>query len=48
MSAIGPAVKEKFDSLPDELKQAVLQQDMKIDTLQDLIACMERIVTNAQ
>ncbi len=44
MSYIGPAVKNKFDSLSDDLKKEILKQDVKICSIQDLIKCLDSIV----
>jgi len=44
MSYIGPAVKNKFDSLSDDLKKEILKRDVKIYSIQDLIKCLDSIV----
>lgn len=44
MSYIGPAVKNKFDSLSDDLKKEILKRDVKINSIQDLIKCLDSIV----
>ncbi|MBW7573629.1 hypothetical protein [Caproiciproducens faecalis] len=45
MSYIGPAVKNKFDSLSRDLQEAIMKQDVKINSIQDLIQCLDSIVT---
>ena len=44
MAEIDPAVRGRFDSLSEDLKQEILKRDVKIHTLQDLISCLETIV----
>nr|WP_312693073.1 molecular chaperone GroEL [Caproiciproducens sp.] len=44
MSYIGPAIKNKFDSLSDDLKKEILKRDVKIYSIQDLIKCLDSIV----
>lgn len=48
MSYVAPAIKEKFESLPIELKNAILKRDVTLNTLQDLINVLERIVKEAE
>lgn len=44
MSTVAPSVREKFDSMPPELQQAVLELDTNIETVCDLMSCLERII----
>ena len=44
MSAVSPAIRDKFDSMPPQLQQAVLNLDMKLETMGDLMRCLERII----
>ena len=44
MSSVAPALRAKFDSMPPELQQAVLSLDVKVNTMGDLMACLERII----
>lgn len=48
MSVVAPAIREKFDSLPPELRQAVLDTGMKLETMADLMNCLERIVSEGE
>lgn len=43
-SYIDPQLRERFESLPIELKNEVLEKNVRICTLQDLIHCLEKIV----
>ena len=47
MSSVSPAIREKFDSMPPHLQEAVLKLDVKLETMGDLMACLERIIANA-
>lgn len=48
MSAISPAIRDKFDSMPLDLQQAVLNTGMQLDTVADLMACLERIIAEEE
>lgn len=44
MSYVNPKMREKFETLSIDLKNAILARDVQINTLQDLIAVLEDIV----
>ncbi|MGX8699852.1 hypothetical protein [Caproiciproducens sp.] len=44
MADIGPAMKSKFDSLSKDLKEEIMKRDVRIDSIQDLIKCLDSIV----
>lgn len=44
MADIGPAMKSKFDSLSKDLKEEIMKRDVKINSIQDLIKCLDSIV----
>ena len=44
MSYVNPAIREKFDSMPQDLQQAVLAMDVRLESMADLMNCLERIV----
>lgn len=48
MSYIGPAVRDKFESLSINLKNSILERNVKINTLQDLINVLEDIVAEGE
>lgn len=48
MSTVSPAIRDKFDSMPPELQQAVLQLDAKIENITDLMSCLERIIAQEE
>ena len=48
MSHIGPAVKDKFESLSINLKNSIMERNVTINTLQDLIHVLEDIVDEAE
>ena len=43
-----PAIRAKFDSMPPELREHILQMDVKLETMSDLMACLERIVAEGE
>lgn len=48
MSHISPAMQEKINTLEPELRQAILDRDVQVNTLQDLIHVLEDIVAAAE
>ncbi len=48
MSYIAPAIQDKFESLSINLKNAILERNVKLYTLQDLIKVLEDIVAEAE
>ena len=48
MSYVNPAIREKFNSMPQDLQQAVLAMDMRLDTMSDLMSCLERIIAQGE
>lgn len=47
MSYVGPAVREKFESLSIDLKNAILERDVRLENIYDLIRVLEEIVKEA-
>jgi hypothetical protein len=47
MSYIDPTLRSRFETLPDDLKNEILEQDVKLYTIHDLINCLESIVAQA-
>ena len=48
MSTISPSIRPKFDSMPPALQQAVLDLNVPIETLGDLMSCLERIIAQGE
>lgn len=48
MSYVSPAIKGRFESLPIEVKNAILEQNVSINTMNDLIHALEYIVENKE
>ena len=48
MSSVSPSIRSKFDSMPPELQQAVLNMDVNLETMGDLMACLERIIAQEE
>ena len=44
MSYVNPAIRRQFESMPIDLKNAVLSMDVKLENMNDLMAVLERIV----
>ena len=48
MSYVAPVIKEKFESLPIDLKNAILERDTNLNNIQDLIQVLEQIVGDGE
>ena len=48
MSYVNPAIRDKFESMPIDLKNAILSMDVKLETMSDLMACLERIIAEGE
>jgi len=48
VSYVNPAIREKFESLPIELKNHILERNVRLNTVQDLIAVLEQIVAEGE
>lgn len=48
MSSVAPSIRAKFDSKPPELQQAVLSMDVQLETMNDLMSCLERIIAEGE
>ncbi|MDF2588907.1 MAG: hypothetical protein K0S41_2748 [Anaerocolumna sp.] len=47
MSYVAPAIKDKFETLSVDLKNAILERDVQLYTIHDLINVLEKIVNEA-
>ncbi len=47
-SYVAPALREKFETLSVELKNAILERDVRIEDIHDLIRVLEDIVAEAE
>ena len=48
MSYVNPAIRDKFASMPIALKHAILSMDVNLETMSDLMACLERIIAEGE
>ncbi len=48
MATISSHVRPQFDSMPPELQQAVLDLNIPIENVNDLMACLEKIIAQAE
>ena len=48
MSYVAPNLRDKFESLPIALKNAILEKDVQLNTMSDLIAVLEKIVAEGE
>lgn len=48
MSYVSPAIREKFETLSIDLKNAILERDVKLYTIHDLIHVLEDIVEEGE
>ncbi len=44
-SYVAPALRSRFESLSIDLKNEILKRNVRLNTLQDLIDCLEKIVS---
>lgn len=47
-SYVSPAIQDKFETLSVELKNIILERNVRLNTLQDLINVLENIVSEAE
>ncbi len=45
MSYINPMLRPQFETLPIDLKNEILSRDVQLDTLTDLMKCLEQIAS---
>ena len=48
MSYVAPAIRDKFETLSINLKNAISERDVKLYTIHDLIHVLEDIVAEAE
>lgn len=48
MSYVAPILKPRFESLSVDLKNAILERDVQLNTLSDLIQVLEEIVAEGE
>lgn len=48
MSYVAPEIREKFESLSVNLKNAILERDVQLNNIHDLIRVLEEIVKEAE
>jgi len=48
MSYIAPQIKDRFESLSIDLKNQILERNVRLNNLQDLINVLEEIVKEAE
>lgn len=47
-SYVSPALREKFESLSTELKDTILERNVRLDDIHDLIRVLEDIVKESE
>lgn len=47
-SYVSPAIRDKFETLSVELKNVILERDVKLNNMQDLIRVLEQIVEEGE
>lgn len=48
MSYVGPAIKDKFETLSVDLKNAILERNVELNNIHDLINVLDDIVKEAE
>ena len=44
MAYVDPSIRGKFDSMPPDLQEHILKMDVRLESMSDLMACLEQIV----
>lgn len=47
-SYVSPEIRDKFETLSIDLKNTILERNVKLNTVHDLIAVLEQIVNEAE
>lgn len=48
MSHVAPAIREKFETLPIELKNSILERNVELNNIHDLMHVLEQIVAEGE
>lgn len=48
MSYVSPSIRSQFESMPIDLKNAILERDVKLENMNDLMAVLERIIAEGE
>lgn len=44
MAYVDPAIRPQFDSMPPHLREHILRMGVRLETMSDLMGCLERII----
>ena len=44
LSYVNPAIRPQFDSMPADLREHILHMNIRLETMNDLMGCLERII----
>lgn len=45
MAYVDPAIRPQFDSMPAHLREHILSMGVRLETMADLMGCLERIIS---
>lgn len=48
MSYVDPKIKSQFESMPIDLKNVILARNVRLETMADLMACLEAIIQEGE
>ena len=48
MAYVDPAIRPQFDSMPPHLREHILRMGVRLETMADLMGCLERIIAEDQ
>lgn len=48
MSYVSPAIQAQFESMPVDLKNVILNRNVRLETMKDLMAVLEQIVAEGE
>lgn len=48
MSFVSPAIQTQFESMPIHLKNAILERNVRLESMADLMSCLEQIIQEGE
>ena len=48
MSYVSPSIQAQFDSMPEDLQEAILAKDVRLENLGQLMAILEQIIQEGE
>lgn len=48
MSFVSPTIQRQFESMPIHLKNAILERNVRLESMADLMSCLEQIIQEGE